>query len=188
MYKFLTVALIALISSFSVNAQSNSSYCPQKIGMMQGDPLAIPAKEILVKIYKKLGCNIKVVPLPGTRGILHFNKKLVDGELYRLSLAEKAYEQTFVRSLVPLFKLTNAIWENSDYNISNKKPLGYVKGIKWHEEYILKHFLDMQNIAQFYSEDKMYEAFNRGAIGGFLSEKQTVKLLMDDGRLSVSPP
>ena len=140
-----------------------------------------------MKVYKKLGCNTKVVPLPGTRGILHFNKKLIDGELYRLPLAEKAYEQTFVRSLVPLFKLANAVWENPDYNISRNKPLGYVRGIKWHEDYVEKHFLDMQNIAQFNSEDKMYEVFNRGAIGSFLSEKQTVKLLLDDGRLRVSP-
>lgn len=187
MHIFLTVVFVVLLENFGVNAQSPNSYCPPKIGMMQGDPLAVPAKEILLKVYKKLGCNIKVVPLPGARGILHFNKKLVDGELYRLPLAEKAYERTFVRSLVPLFKLTNAVWENPDYNISSKKPLGYVRGIKWHEEYVQNHFLDMQKIAQFNSEDKMYEAFNRGIIGAFLSEKQTVKLLSEDGRLTVSP-
>lgn len=187
MYIFGTVAFIALLGSVHVHAQSEHGYCPKKIGMMQGDPLAGPAKDILLKVYKKLGCHTKVVPLPGARGILHFNKKLVDGELYRLPLAEKNYERTFVRSLVPLFKLLNAVWENPDYNVTSKKPLGYARGIKWHESYIQKHFLDMQNIAQFNTEEKMFEAFNRGAIGRFLSETQTVKLLLDDGRLSISP-
>jgi len=179
------VFISLLLSSFELFAQT--SYCPKKIAVIQGDPLSDQGAEILTKVYKALGCAIDLSKLPGARGILHFNRKMVDGELYRLRLVENAYERDFVRSLVPLFKLTNAVWENPNGTAATDKPLGYVKGIKWHETFVKEYVLETPKLVQFNTEKNLYDAYVRGAIGSFLSEKQTVNLLIDDDKLSLIP-
>jgi hypothetical protein len=187
MMRLLIALFFTMISTVFETVAQPAGYCPKKIAIVQGDPLAIPAKDILRKIYKQMGCNVKILPLPGTRGILHFNKKRVDGELYRLPLAEKAYNREFIRSAHALLKLTYAIWENPASDMSDKKPLGYVRGIKWHEAYIQHNVLNVQKIAQFNTEEKMFEAFARGVLGSFLSEEQTVDLLLKNNKMHILP-
>jgi hypothetical protein len=179
--------LVIFLSFLAIFSKAQADYCPKKIAAIEGDPLAAQGGEILKKIYQELGCPIDLIYLPGQRGILHFNGGKVDGELYRLRLVEGAYERKFVRSDVALFPLTNDLWVHPDPKVAETKAFGYVLGLKWHEAYIQKNALKIKKLAQFPSEEKLFAAYNRGAIGSFLSEKQTIDVLEKTHKLVQRP-
>ncbi len=178
------VIFLTFVLCLSTGAQAK--YCPEKIAVISGDPLANGVQGILQSTYHTLGCEIEFVSVPARRGILYFNNRSVDGEIYRLSLVENAYNIPFVRSSVALLYLKNALWENPDREIAQKRPMGYVRGIKWHDEYTasLKGHV---NMISFGSEENMFQAYERGSIGSFLTEKQSVDLLQAQSFFKTSP-
>ncbi|NVJ92388.1 MAG: hypothetical protein HWE34_12060 [Methylocystaceae bacterium] len=178
------VIFFAFLLCLSTGAQAK--YCPEKIAVISGDPFVMGVEGILQSIYRALGCKIEFVSLPAKRGILYFNNRSVDGEIYRLSLVENAYNIPFVRSSVALLHLKNALWENPDREIAQKRPMGYVRGIKWHDEYAAS-FKEQGNMISFGSEENMFQAYERGSIGSFLTEKQSVDLLQAQSFFKTSP-
>jgi len=174
MKKFLVFFLIYVMSS-CLSEQAFSQYCPSKIAAISGDNLSVESQSILKEIYTKLGCSVEIVSLPGRRGVLSFNRSLVDGELFRLSLIEKKYEKTFVRSTTPMLQLVNALWEHPSPSVAENKPMAFVLGIAWHEKFISE--TTGTKAIRFSSDHELVAAYNRGAVGSFLTEKQSINLL-----------
>jgi hypothetical protein len=178
-----TCALTLLIPGISF-----AEYCPREIAAIKGGPLSIKTAPVLSAIYKELGCPVKITFLPGRRGIREFNLSNVDGELFRLPLIEDKYTTTFVRSSEPLITINNAVWSNPDTKIAQSKPLGYTLGIAWQEKFISTRLTDHTvRVLKFGSGEETYDAFNRGLIGSFLAEKQSVQLMLRDKKLDFSP-
>lgn len=164
------------LASFSTAYAAGDYRCPKTLAAIKGDPLSQKATEIFRKVYAKLGCPIKITPLPARRGVLHFNQNLVDGELFRLPLIEPHYINPIARSNEPLFKLTNGLWGRHKSIDPNNNIVGYVKGIAWHDDYLKKH--PSTKTVAFASDDQAIAAYFRKSIDFFLSEKQTVTLYL----------
>jgi len=178
-------ALLLLITCCLLPKLSHSQEsvnCPRKVALLASETLTATTSETLKQIYKELGCHSEFIEVPGRRGIRSFNKHLVDGEFFRLKIAEKAYKREFVRSTTPLFTLYNSIWFHPDPVIREKYPQGYLLGIVWHEEYMK----DRQGIA-FHDAKSMFQTYSNGRLSGFLSSRQTVQAMVKSGKLSPTP-
>lgn len=170
------------------SSQASDLICPKEIASIEGDPLSEGASEVLVSIYKDLGCDIIIRPRPGLRGVVDFNKYRMDGELYRLDLVESSYERDFIRSRTPLFSLKNSLWLRKELkNSQASKIVGYVPGINWHAKVVKENTRQDINFAPFHTETELYNAYLGHKIVGFLSEKQTVDLLMREDRFEIRP-
>jgi len=181
-YVFLLVLLMA------VPGTAIAQYCPGQIAAIEGDPLSRDGALYLTQMYEKLGCKLEVRFLPGRRGVQEFNSADVDGELYRLRIIEDKYVRPFLRSVQPLFSLTNAVWVHPDPAIADAHPLGYVLGIAWHEKFVSELPVgDATRLLKFHSEDDVVAAYNKGVIGSFLTEKQTVDILVQGGAIVPAP-
>lgn len=156
--------------------------CPETLAVIPNDLLATTTLEAFKKLYLQLGCSPKLFELPGRRGILHFNKGLVDGELYRLSQVEKKYSRPFVRSATPLFQISNALWLHPDQKVRRRFPIGYVLGVIWEEQYIKD-----RNGVSFPSTTIMFASYQKGLISGFLASDNLVSAQIAKDRLLPSP-
>jgi len=150
--------------------------CPKVISTFANNLLAKDVGTILSRLYQELGCPIQLSPLPNKRSIVRFNKKDIDGEIFRHDAVEKHYSVPFVRSSKPLFILKSSIFKNK--KIEETRPLGYVRGIVWQEEYITS-----KNKIAFSSNHEMLNAFNRGAIGSFMANNISFKKLVKEGQI-----
>jgi len=167
--------LLLLVSGTAGPARAE--YCPGKISAILGTPLSAAGALRLKQVYKRLGCTPEIVFLPGRRAVAQFNSGLVDGELYRLRLIEGKYHKLFVRSSVPLYKLVTALWAHPDPHIALAKPYGYVLGVGWQEKFVATPVAgDRVHFISYHDNDEVLNAYNRGAIGGFLAEKQQIDL------------
>ncbi|MTI10928.1 hypothetical protein [Curvivirga aplysinae] len=175
-----------VLSLFSV--QASEITCPKNIAVIEGDPLGELAAKTLISTYKNLGCEVTTIARPGLRGIADFNKGLVDGELFRLELVENAYEREFVRSAVPLLSLKNSLWLHREADgFGSNTVIGYVPGINWHKKVVLENALEGYSYVPFHTETELHKAFEYRKIIGFLSEKQTIDILIAQERFKVNP-
>jgi len=138
--------------------------CPEKLAIIQDDRIVEATISTFKSLYHQLGCYSEFHELPGRRGIVHFNASIVDGEFYRLAIAETKYSRKFVRSAVPLFQLSNELWLHPDQKVRESLPIGYILGVVWQEEYMNK-----RNGVSFPNSRKMFESYQRGMISGFLA-------------------
>jgi len=176
----LLLTTIFLLPQFS--SGSEPADCPKVISLISDEPLNNDSISTFRHIYSELGCNPTFVRLPGRRGIAHFNEGLVDGEFFRLRRVEKAYQRKFVRSSLPLFTLQSALWLHPDPTISNNFPLGYLIGIIWQEQ----HMKGRNNIG-FHSAKKMFDAYSKGRLGGFLGAPYSVQVKVASRVITPAP-
>ena len=162
---------------YSPDIRAQNLTCPKIISTFSNNLLAKNVGTILSRLYQELGCSIQLTPLPNKRGIFRFNKKDIDGEIFRHDAVEKYYSVPFVRSSKPLFILESSIFKNK--KIEETRPLGYVRGIVWQEEYITD-----KNRVAFDSNHEMINAFNRGAIGSFMASNISFKKLLKEGLIT----
>ena len=166
------------------SANASVSYCPQKLAHIDGDILSINVSKMIQRIYRRLGCTPQIEGLPGRRGIHAFNDGAIDGEIYRHPIIEPIYTRTFVRSTVPLFHLSNALWVFDQ--TPEDKPVGYLIGVLWHENFVEQRRNDYR-FRKFSDSDAFVEAAVSGEIRGFLSQQQSIDLLLEHDRLPYAP-
>jgi len=187
MTKTLSVFAVSVLTCL-ISGNVYAQYCPTKIAAISGDPLSEGGANVLRQIYGKLGCTPEVTFLPGRRGVNHFNKSAVDGELYRLRLIESQYKTAFVRSSTPVFSLTNALWVHPSPAIAEKKRTAYVLGIAWHEKFVVALPVEQRaKYVKYHSDGQVFAAYNRGAIGSFLTEKQSIDILLKKNAIRPIP-
>ena len=149
--------------------------CPKKLAIIANSVLAEATLESFKALYLKLGCRSEFSELPGRRGILYFNKSIVDGEFYRLPLVEGEYSRPFVRSAVPLFYISNVLWLHPKKKAHGNLPIGYVHGIVWEERYMKN-----RDGVAFFSAVEMYDSYQRGKISGFLASSNSFSTQSDN--------
>ena len=162
---FCLAFLLSLQSVADEHAQ-----CPETLAIIQDDPLVEATFESFKALYLQLGCNTKFRELPGRRGILYFNKRIVDGEFFRLPLVEVEYSRPFARSATPLFYISNSLWFHPDQKVRERLPLGYALGVVWQELYMKN-----RDGMAFYSTFEMYDAYQKGLISGFFDSSNPTK-------------
>ena len=107
---------------------------------------------------------------------------MVDGEVYRLQIAEPLYTRAFSRSSHPLFELTSSLWLHPVSSGVRKPPIGYILGIVWMEER-----MKGQEGKAYHSEAEMYGAYNKGHLSGFLATDASVRNMIAEGKFIVPP-
>ncbi len=109
--RWIFTILIFFTSSVAYSEEVKSN-CPRKIASISESVIADTGARILKEVYKALGCDIIVEALPGRRALAAFNNASLDGELYRLRIAESKYKRTFVRSDTPIFTVNHSLWRH----------------------------------------------------------------------------
>ncbi|WP_419904741.1 hypothetical protein [Kiloniella sp.] len=160
-----------------VEAQSEID-CPTTISTFDSGYLTEVVESTLKKIYEKLNCRVKFVPVPGRRGIALFNALQVNGEAMRLSKVEQLYTREYVRSHIPLLDLVSSLWVHPDHYSEGNRPIGYTLGIVWQEKYA-----ENKRAKRYRGIDELINAYNRGKISGFLASDITVILAIQTGRV-----
>ena len=155
--------------------------CPPSIASIEGNHFSNGIIPILSQIYERIGCSLKLNPLPGRRGIHYFNTGKVDGEVVRFEIVEEKFERPFIRSEVPLLILTGSLWRHPDHLDSTESPVGYAIGALWQEEFAKTH-----NTKSFDTTIEVLQAYNSGAISSFVALDVSI-VLMGEGEL-VPPP
>ena len=166
-----TILLLGLICAVMSIQADQPLDCPNKLATVKTNVFGIEVSKSVGIIYKKLGCPVAMVALPGRRGILHFNENQVDGELLRMEKVELSYKRDFIRSSVPLMTLSHSLWLHPDTKHQKEYPIGYVVGIVWQERAISQY----KGLA-FNDEAKMFEAYRKGRLGGLLSTDITINI------------
>ncbi|MFD2207718.1 hypothetical protein [Kiloniella antarctica] len=156
--------------------------CPKSIAIIGDSILAEQNLETLQSVYSDLGCDILIERLPGRRGIASFNNHTVDGEMYRLAIAEPRYTRNFVRSEIPLFQHSGSLWLHPNHTLRDSLPTGYTLGIVWHEKY-----MERRRGKLFKTVEDVYEAYNKGEIGSFVSSDFSVLHNVSEGKFIIAP-
>ena len=175
---------IALFSScfYLTGLAQAQVVCPKSIATVRDSVLAEANKAILQSVYSDLGCDILLDELPGRRGIASFNNHTVDGEMYRLEVAEPRYTREFVRSEVPLFQHSGSLWLHPDQALQESLPIGYTLGIVWHEQY-----MEGRRGRLFKTVEESFNSYNNGEIGSFVSSDFSVLHRISEGGFNVVP-
>ncbi|WP_085908560.1 hypothetical protein [Kiloniella majae] len=177
------VFVISMLSISSVTfAEEKKDDCPRKIASIGESVLADTGERILKSVYKALGCEIVVQALPGRRALAAFNNSSVDGELYRLRIAESKYKRSFVRSETPIFTINNSLWAHPNKDLAAQLPIGYVRGILWQEKY-----MDGRRGKIFNSVEDVFLAFDHGEVGAFLSTDFSVASYQAEKGFQITP-
>lgn len=143
------------------------------------------AKDILQSVYRQLGCEVAFSFLPTKRSLVYFNAGEIDGEFYRFPEIEPHYNRDFVRSTLPLVNIKLGIWGHPDMKRQKEKPLGYVKGYPWHDQYI--HDNPTMRAIGYNTADGLNRAYNTGIIGTFLSSNLYANHLYSTGVVQGKP-
>lgn len=180
-FNFLLFTCLLLQSTLPAIADEDIQ-CPETLAIVQNDRVVDATVSKLTELYLKLGCSPILQEFPGRRGILHFNERLVDGEFFRIPQVEYKYSRPFVRSAVPLFQTTNRLWLHPDPKVRDSLPIGYIRGVVWHEEYMK----DRQGVA-FSNGRKMFSFYQKGRISGFLASTSPAVDHSEISRLHPAP-
>jgi hypothetical protein len=182
------LSILAIVSALVLPDRAQAGYCPGKIAIIEGSRLSTESLPILKQVYMKLKCAPEIVSLPGRRGVVHFNRSLIDGEQFRIEIIESQYDKPFVRSAVPMFSITGAIWAHPEPATSQGRPLAYVLGFAWQENYVSAgNFAPAAVAVKFKSDVEAIEAYNRRVVGSFMSTSQTMKIHNQKGRMIPKP-
>ncbi|MBN2655937.1 MAG: hypothetical protein JXR86_02680 [Spirochaetales bacterium] len=100
---------------------------------------------LITEIYRTMGYNIEILPLPAERGLKEADEGRLDGDLARSSNSLDGYSH-LVFTKEPLGFLTLHPWIVRGSNISITSPedmrnysIGYVRGLKMAESYCCDH-------------------------------------------------
>ncbi len=187
MLKLVTLLLIWTVPSLAISAEAKQ-YCPGKVATIEGSNLSLDVATILKQVYAKLGCTLETESLPGRRGVTHFNKSLVEGEITRFRMIEKQYEKPFVRSSVRILNITTVKWSHPSPEISKARPMGYLLGVAWQERYVANSSKESQaKSVNFKSDEEIVAAYNRGTLGSFLATKYTMNTLLKKDSFLLKP-
>ncbi len=156
--------------------------CPRRVASGDNNFVSVSTRQILMEAYRELGCETEFPIVPLRRGITGFNKGTVDGEVLRATKVEGLYKVPFVRSEKPLFSLINSLWAHPDDARRSVRPIGYIHGILWQEDFMVG-----KSGEKFHSEDKLYEAYNKGVLAGLLSSDFTINNMLKQDALSPPP-
>jgi len=179
------VFALFLFCIFALPAQAQRSQCPKMLGYQDDTPLVQTAKDILQSVYQQLGCEVRFSFLPTKRSLVYFNAGQVDGEFYRFPEIEPLYTRNFVRSAIPLVYLVRGIWGYPDKTRQQKKPLGYVKGYPWQDQYIQNN-PEIHAIG-YNTADGLNRAYNTGIIGSLLTNNLYAHHLSSTGVVEEKP-
>jgi hypothetical protein len=156
--------IIVLIISLSVPSAAYPHECPKTIAVVESNQISKKLLPVVVRIYRELGCKTEFLPFNGRRSLREFTSGRVDGELIRQKIIEKKYGPIFARSTVPVFVNSNSLWVHPEISIRESRPLAYMIGIVWQENYAKgKHAVGLD------SSKKTIEAYNRGAISSLIT-------------------
>lgn len=176
---------LCLFCILALPAQAEHSQCPKTLGYQDDTPLVQTAKDILQSAYQQLGCEVHFSFLPTKRSLVYFNAGQVDGEFYRFPEIEPLYTRNFVRSAIPLVHLARGIWGHPDKTRHQEKPLGYVKGYPWQDQYIQNN-PDIRAIG-YNTADALNRAYNTGVIGSLLTNNLYANHLYSTGVVDDKP-
>ncbi len=182
------ILTLVLGASFFAPQFSSPSYgqtqvdCPKSLAALDSDNVTTEFVELFKKTYAGLGCPIELEPFPGRRGIVQFNHKKVDGELFRIAKVEPLYQRDFVRSEVPLFNMTNSLWVHPKPKANHNQKIGFVLGLIWQEKYRTD-----KTKKSYHNIEKMYEAYNAGNLAGMLSSNFYVRRDIKAGLFKIPP-
>lgn len=183
MLRIVTLVVFCLMLPLPAAA---SPYCPGPLAAISGggvNPVVLP---LMKSLYRELGCNLTVLPLPGRRGIVEFNAGRVSGELFRLPIIESSYTVDFVRSAVPILEVQEAIWIDPSRELTGDSLIGYVLGKKWQEDFAEQEG-DRYQFVEYTVSAEVLTDFTRARLDGFLASQQTIDVLLKDGSLPVKP-
>jgi len=161
------------------SAHATQVNCPKKLSFHGEAALVIKATDMLKSIYKKLGCDIELAFLPTKRSLSEFNHGRVDGEFFRFPEIEKHYTRPFMRSGIPFMQLELGIWQHPDENIAKSKPLGYVRGFPWHDQFAREHG-EIRMIG-YVNLDGLNAAYNKGIVGSMLTNTLYANYISEHG-------
>ncbi|WP_417820646.1 hypothetical protein [Terasakiella sp.] len=161
------------------NVSPAQAFCPERIGYIEKNVLSKLTLPIIRKVYEDLGCSSKFIALPGRRALSSFNQGQIDAEVFRLALVEKKYQRAFLRSQNPVLQLYSYLWVTPDYQETDQRPLGYVKGILWEENYVKG-----KRFSAFHNTTNLLKAYNSGKIAGFLGSGTAIR----SKKNTLSPP
>ena len=174
--------MIAVCLSTGISETLATANCPASVATIDKGILSPIVSKIMSNLYKELGCQMELLPLPGRRGILSFNAGQVDGEVIRLAKAEAAYKRKFVRSSEPLYNLTFSLWSHPEASLQGALPIGYTLGVLWQEDYMTG-----KRGRRFHSADKLFTEYNAGRLSGFLAADISVVQLIESGKIVPAP-
>lgn len=84
-----------------------------------------------------------------------------------------------------MFHLVNALWEHPSPSTVKNRQIAFTLGIAWHEKFVSE--TPASKFISFPSDDEIINAYNRGSILSFLSEKQTINLFIQKQRIHPVP-
>jgi len=177
MVLLLGLSLFGAKSSFASEVE-----CPKTVAFNANDGVSAATTKILESLYRELDCQTEFVGLPARRGIRNFNHGLVDGEVFRLRQVESLYDRPFVRSSLPLFMLSNSLWLNPTMTDDKRRPIGYVLGVVWQENYMKTHEGKI-----FHGSDQVLQAYNDGRVRGMLFADLTMEVVIRNKTLNPPP-
>ena len=82
------------------------------------------------------------------------------------------YTRPFIRSALPVHKISMALWTHPDLRRLKGLPTGYTHGIVWQDRYAAKR--NFEGMRKFYSRSKMVEAYNMGRLSGIIGTDETI--------------
>jgi ABC-type amino acid transport substrate-binding protein len=149
---------------------------------------------VLPKIYKNIGIDIVVVPLPGQRAQFEANVGIKDGEIMRIWTYGDENKQS-IRVPTPYYYLETMafILKDSQIDIRNKDDLkkyrlAKVRGVK-HTNNITK---GLSNVYEMNSTENMFRMLNNGKIDVVLTNtldgNLVLKRLGFDNIVSINKP
>ena len=178
----LTIVFIIFAVSPALAEMPSSVACPKRVAAIEGSILPESINLIIIDIYRQLGCNTVIVSTPSRRGIAGFNSGKFDGEMYRGPIIESRYTVKFVRSETPMIVTTNSLWLTQNEDILQTRPLGYLLGVVWQEEY-----MKGRNALSFHDANSILKAYNSGAISGFTISDLAILAKINQGAVSSVP-
>ncbi|MEJ6006700.1 ABC transporter substrate-binding protein [Paucibacter sp. AS339] len=103
--------------------------------LLDEDPAANIAAQVLHEAYKRAGLQLEVIHMPGERSLLSANNGQTDGELYRKAGLETAYPNLLMVPVALMRYEIVAFSKRSDINLQGWDSLrpyrfDFIKGIK----------------------------------------------------------
>ncbi len=140
------IQLVNLIFALYLCLQSASVIADQKLvfSKIQGNPIQIPASQIIQKIYSNIGISVSFMVLPAKRSLEMSSSGKTDGEVIRILKVEHLYP-SLLRIPTPVMTLQGYIFRVGAEPLDNVDQLtadmriGIQRGIVWAENIIKGH-------------------------------------------------
>ncbi|MEH6631285.1 MAG: hypothetical protein V7776_10680 [Halopseudomonas aestusnigri] len=156
--------------------------CPATLATVNNGFLSDTVGEKVKEIYKNLNCRVKLVQVPGRRGIALFNIGRVNGEVMRLEKVEPLYSRDFVRSKIKLLNVHSSLWVHPNMIHNTEVPVGYTFGVIWQEKYV-----EGRRARKFNNNIELFSAYSSGETSSFLAADITVVRAINNEQLEPAP-